>query len=124
MKKSLVQKVAPWVFAGLSLIGSGCGKVYEIKNGKVKINPSIYNSLVQIRGDSLIKYSSKPYGGNLANVNINGIKSKEGTEIYNKEKIHYNYLKGELDSLYELNKKTNKSIDWRLIRFSRDSRNF
>ena len=125
MKESLVKKIGTGIVLPILFALSSCGRMYNIGGHKVKLNPTIINSLVENRGDSLIKYSSTPYGGNLTNVKINGEKyTREDAVVYNKENKHYNYLKNKLDSMSNAPQEATGKIDWRLIRFSRNSRNF
>jgi hypothetical protein len=102
MKNNLVKKVAPWVFAGLGLIGSGCGKTYNIDGNRVSTVSPIINKITEYKGDSLtIKYLlSNPEDNTLMNIKINGISyTKSDTLVYNKARQHYEYLINKIDSI-------------------------
>jgi len=125
MTKGLVQKIRTGIVLPILFALSSCGRMYDLDGHKVKVNSTIINSLVENRGDSLIKYSSFPYGGSLTRVRINREKyTEEDTVVYNKENKHYNYLKNKLDSMSNAHQEATGKIDWRLIRFSRNNRNF
>ncbi|MEK6832995.1 MAG: hypothetical protein AABY32_03015 [Nanoarchaeota archaeon] len=121
MAKGLVQKVAPWIFGGLVLVGTGCSKTYEIDGSKVKGNPTTINSLIEYRGDSLkIRYSEFGLKAGLCRIYVNGKKyTRKDTPVFNKANEHYNYLCSKIDSIKDLERKTEeqKRIDFGLKAF-------
>jgi len=108
MKNSLVRKIGmklilPLAFAGV--IGSGCSKTYVIDENQVKKNHTIFNHLVENKGDSIeIKYNRRSNFSsnlsNLSNLKINGVKyRKKDSLVYEVGNEHYHYL---LDKVYSI----------------------
>jgi len=101
MKNNLIRKIAPYVFGGLCLIGSGCSETYEIDGNKVIKGSTIFNNLREGRGDSIIiRYIPVIFGGDIGVVKINGEKyTQEDTLVYNKANERYHYLNNKIDSI-------------------------
>jgi len=100
MKKSLASKVAPWVFAGASLIGSGCFHEETLKVGSSKVSYKFsetwrsFCDVTEKKSDGTeIEYDISPGIGMkpcfflLDRLKINGERySSEDTATFNKAK--------------------------------------
>jgi hypothetical protein len=100
MAKELVKKL------GLMVLGAGLvavtsyGPKYNINGSKVKDGYTIFNSLVEYKGEDKIRYVAKPLSQGLDKVVINGEgHNKKDTLIYPEAEKRYYSLLNKIDSI-------------------------
>lgn len=107
MVKSLVQKVAPYVFVGLGLIGVGCGRTETITVSSSKVSYKLdkifilWNITERKSDGTKIKYDISPglwSGYSLGHITLEKIKingeeySTEDTAVFNRAEKKMNFL--------------------------------
>jgi len=122
MKNGLVKRIGmklilPLAIAGI--VGGGC-KTYVVDGNKVKKNPTIFNYLVENKGDTLeIKYTSHVASSDLKKIKINGEKyTSNDRDVFLKALNHYWYLIDEIDSIKSGNNpRAREKIDYGIKAF-------